>query len=338
MTPTERAPSSAGACPSAEEIGAYLAGGLSAADRARLEEHFASCEECYETVRAVAAWQEESAGEKGKVAAMVAGTVVPLDGGHEVRHRRRGVPMALAALLLVALAFPVYRSFTRLPTLDTGALVAAPPAAYAGDRQALTWKGESFKGGSSTAGLPTFERSFRLGVLAMGVETGLEAGDADLTLDAAQRIHLLLQDTPSLAPARRGYEDLLAGVAEAQPPFAPAAFREPAAAAEAALAKAANPVFFDLGRWTAAGRLAAIYEDAGYFQRPEVRRFAARLPRQKADVDPRVLSEVRAIKEILERASLDAEDLTEIRRRFEEILGVYYPAPASAPATSPSEG
>ena len=339
MTPPQEARSDGNGCPSAEEIGAFLEGNLSPARTSRLLEHFAACEDCYETYLGA-----ESFLSQAGVSTQGGTPVPPLAGFHEgggresssnadrsrpfrSQGRRQRWLLSLAAILLVAVSFPIYRSLTARPPMAATALVELSPAGAQRIR-GLAWKGDTPRGLNGPSP-ERFEVPFRLGVQVVNLQVGLRTTDADLALEAVQRILGLTGKVGYLDPVASIYkEEIFDKMISNRGPFQPEVFQEDALRAEQEMDPYLNPAFFDLGRWTAAGRFAAIAKEARFFGRREVRRFPAWLLRQKEElIDPQVRSEVEAIGETLRHSSLADADYAELQRHYEEILEVYYQGP-----------
>src|SRR5436853_4992895 len=93
LAPIETGPPQ-GSCPSAEDLACYIDGTLSPEETARVTEHLASCESCFEVYSEVLQFQLES--EPAPV-----GKVVPFPG--EKRHPTVPWWSSIAALLVIGL-------------------------------------------------------------------------------------------------------------------------------------------------------------------------------------------------------------------------------------------
>ncbi len=339
MTPPQEARSDGDGCPSAEEIGAFLDGNLSPERTSRLLEHFASCEDCYQVYLGAESFLSQAGlAAQGAPPFPLAGSDEDQgrqpfssrasDGTGPFRPRGRGKRwlLTLAAVLLVAASFPVYRSLTARPAMDATALVERSLAEgqQIGD---LAWKGQTLRnleGQSAEA----FEVPFRLGVQVVNLQVGLKTEDPDLTMNAVQGIRRLIDKVTYLGSIDPIYEGIFKGMISNEEPFQPESFQDEALRAEQELEEILNPALFDLGRWTAAGRFAAISKNAGFFDSREVRRFPSWLLRQKEEpIESEVLTEVKAIRETLRRSPLTEEDYSALQARYKTILEIYYPGP-----------
>src|SRR5688500_15235651 len=99
--------SSMDACPPLEDIAAFLDGTLSPEERARITEHLARCESCYEIFAGAVHFHEE---EGDSSAADTGGRGVlpfPLKGEEDRAPRRisRWLPLAASVVLVVGLGF-----------------------------------------------------------------------------------------------------------------------------------------------------------------------------------------------------------------------------------------
>jgi hypothetical protein len=303
--------------PSSEEIAAFLDGGLRPPDRARLMEHFASCEECYQVFKGAGSFLHHLAVTGS------GGSVVPLVPEH--RRRRWGAVLpAIAAVLVLAAAIPVYLAIRPpKPEIKAATLVQALPSSPV--QQGGLWLGPTFRGAAASDS-DVFTRPFRLGVQVVNLEVGLRTKDPDTADDVLTRIQQLLQNQTFVQPAVDSYKEIQEKLRDGAPP---AALLPQSSQAETLLQGPLNPAMFPFGKWANAGWLAARSQSGRYFELPETRQLPRWLQRQKeATIDSQAISKMREIQEILEnRDSFAEEDYKALESRFAEILQIYYPDP-----------
>jgi hypothetical protein len=186
--------------------------------------------------------------------------------------------------------------------------------------------GPRFRGGGG--GDPVDEPAFRVGVQAVNLQVGLQAGNGDSAKDSVALILQALEGQIGVGELEKSYaEKITRAVEGGKPP------RELAGVAStlSADSRELGPKDFDLGQWVEAGRLAAIAQEPSYFQSGDTRAFLRRLLwRQKfglggMNLDPVALQSLRDISEVLETKDLESSDYARLRRNFEAILNVYYP-------------
>src|SRR4051794_15945026 len=147
-----------GSCPTAEDLACYVDGTLSPEEAARVTEHLASCESCFEVYSEVLRFQlDESELVQGD-------NVVPFP-----REKRRpAVPWwsSVAALFVVGLGFGAYSYFLAPPRPLVTDQVIAPI------QRALTlWLGATMRGeGEEGQNARVDEASFRMGVQVVNLQ------------------------------------------------------------------------------------------------------------------------------------------------------------------------
>jgi hypothetical protein len=311
-----------GTCPTAEELACYIDGTLSPEERTRVAEHLSSCESCFEVYSEVLQFQLES-----EPAPM--GEVVPFPG----ERRRPPVPLwsSIAALLVVGVGVGGYfylHLLAPLPELDTAKLLGP----LQGKRTTELWFGVRTRGGSEESpeepGIPMESAAFRIGVQIANLQAKLQANDVETVaghvipaaLKAVEGQYWsteLKNDLGGVTSAignKTAPKDLLAKVPEL-----------------AAEARYLDPLYFDLGQWVEAGRLAAISQDPAFFRQSETRSFLRRaLWRDRLGFKDSKLPggsrpDLDAIYQISGKSALQPSDFAQLQDHFKKILDANYP-------------
>jgi|CXWL01.1.fsa_nt_gi hypothetical protein len=298
-------------CPPAEQLAAYVDGVLPPAERAVVEKHLATCEDCYEEVAATLAFLAERAG--GELVG--AGPAV-----HVAPSLLRAPAKAPRWLIALAAAVPVavglwFAASGRAPEADPAAAAALAWSvelggpAFQAAAAAQAWVPSSTLGfaGSST---PT-QRAFRFGVHLTDAAVALAAGNEARWQGALAEVERLVPSAGELATQS-------ARTAAAPPPP-----RRAALAALATLARQPAPAAFDLGAWVETARLAAVAGPApspllvqpGFWSRLDALRAAPGLASEPAAV--------RALDTLAARRPVGDADAAAIAEACEQVLLLY---------------
>lgn len=307
MTPTS--PQGTLAHPELEELAAFLDGTLPEEDRARVMEHLADCEECYEIFAGAASFQKDSRAD----------SVVPFPS-----PVRRWLPLAAAALLAVAVGVPVYRAFMTPPDMAIGEL-AAPYRDNADAASAELWLGTQYRGGAGQDS-ERVRDYFQLGLQVTNLHLSLVTGKQEISSGTViPQIYDLLDGESfyGMASYQPSYRELRGKIDEGRP------LQELLDKAveldrdlDGDLEEAPLAPYFDLGKWTAAARLAAVTENPDFFDRRDNRRFPSWFLREERDSieEPEVAAALREIQTILGQDEIDYGTL---RKNLETILTTY---------------
>lgn len=239
--------------PDPEELAALLDGQLSEERAARVRQHIAECEDCYEVFVTTAEVLEEIEEPETAPREPVDGNVLPFRPAPEPapeRHPRRLRPLAFAAVAACAVLAGslFYHHFARHPTAFEQ--IAQP--FQDGDAQQIERPGEDEWRGSSRE---EQELAFGLGAESFHLALQARAGDAD----GADKTLAILRRYWSRLPYMEGEPSPFEGDAKA-------VVKE----IEGVRRRNARESYFDagsfeLGAWTAAGRLAAESGREAYF-------------------------------------------------------------------------
>jgi hypothetical protein len=313
-----------GSCPTDEELAAYIDGNLDKAERERITDHLASCEDCYALYTETARFLLDS------------GPATPDDSELDKKvvefpsERRRFVSQwgSIAALLLLGAGIGTYFQLLQSPpTLVTAEVTSSIPQA---DSRKL-WSGPRFRGsGDDGEEIVLDDASFRLGVQLVNLQVSLKANDRENAADAIAFILNLLKSGYGTEEFRKDYAAVKVDLVEGKAPAD--VFPE-----VSRLARESRDSFddtsLDFGQWVEAARLAAISGDPSFFQQSSSRNFLRRLlwrdrlgiGKDEFKLDPATRESLQRISDVLGKGDLQAPDYAELRRQTEKILEIHYP-------------
>ena len=250
------------ACPEPEILAAFLDRRLAADERARVADHLAECEACYEVFADSARFKLEEEASARRA------TVVPF------RARRRwawAAGLAAAAALVAAVLWSPILGRPAGGGAETVAGVPLPHGSAAGRFPDEAWSSLR-SGGGRGPGLAPPTLSFRAGVRSVDLTLALAAGDAS---GAAALL-------PELRAHAEGFELSQAIVAlldaagerleDGRLVEASSLVRE----AVDSLTEAADRLWYPFGAWAEAGRVAAAAGEVDHFRDRRVRALARR--------------------------------------------------------------
>jgi len=288
-----------------------LDGKLTARERARLTEHLAGCESCYEIFAGTAHILEDSREEQLQPAATPR-PFEPTRAARALRQRAWWAAAALAALLAATVGLVVFLQGGRGAGPSTEQLASLVGPAPSG---LFNW-GRTLRGGSGTEEqpeLPPEEEAFQLGVRFLDLRLALASGNREDADDALRRLHLLFERMP-IPPleTRASYDELRKRLEPRVPP--PTLLAAAAAAEKKAMEELLeDPRLVELGRWTEACRLVGQNGRADLFREPATLRVldAAMRPGGKdADtLDPQALAKVRSLRDTIAGGRIDPATL-----------------------------
>jgi hypothetical protein len=316
FAPKQSRPS--GNCPSDEELAAYIDGVLGKEEAARIAEHLASCENCFEVYSETVHFQLESQPAP-------AGEVVPFPSG---RKDLAPLWLAAAASLIVAVGgWYVYQSFLAPPPQIAVAEVA--PDLRRRPVKNLLWDYETTRG----LGEPESElarQSFQVGALLVDLHLAGQAGATMKGYRAWHGVGTALSEAPGMSEfSAKIFKEANNMHPEHNPVGSANALRSVATQASQIEAELRESVLFpeyiDLGKWTEAGRVAALVRDASFFKDRQNRRFLSyALEPWEPDMPKPVRKELEAISQIWEQGDdLAPSAFKPLASHFQEILDHY---------------
>lgn len=325
FAPKQSRPS--GDCPSDLELAAYIDGVLGKEDAARVTEHLASCESCFEVYTEALHFQLAAA------PAPPQGEIIPFP------RKTLGLPpwaaVAAAAVLVLGLSGGAYRTlFAPPPELVTAELatreIAAPLKKGPGLQKSF-WEGPRSRGGGKGEEIPVDPAAFQVGVRLIDLQVSLEANDTVRVSDSIAFILHVLEPQSGLKPLEEAYIGLKRKIlAKGAPP--PRDFTGEASELIQETRDYLQEHPLDFGQWVEAGRLAAIAQEPSFFQRGEHRSFLRKtIWRQRfgigdMTIDPAALQSLKDISAVLDDDDLSSADYAKLRQSFDQILKLYYPS------------
>jgi hypothetical protein len=302
-------------------MAAFIDGRLEGDERQQMLVHLNRCERCYELFTETVRCQQEEELQTGGGGGVDTGQLGESPSGGGGGALRRGpwgrwpAVAGLAASLVVAAGVVFI-------LLSPGSMprTSQELVARLGNGTDLAQVGSASSALSTTRGITEdredAQRAFRLGVSLVDLSVAISVGDATDSVDRAQSSMLLAEEEPFCTR-------------EVVPAFAELKKALEAGASRMALATLATTFesqlmgcllqpdpWLPLGRWAAAGYLAAKNDDAAYFAPRSVRRF----PGQLEGVDESYLSaELAAVESKLERRPSQAE-LQPLKEVFRDLI------------------
>lgn len=336
--------SDTGACPTDEEIAAFLDNMLPAKERARIAGHLAACESCYEVFAGAVHFLHD---EKGSI-------VVPFPRGEGAR-RRWWIPATAAAVLALGLGFVSYRAFFAERNPASGMEVATLIEPFQA-KPALVQSLYPFhrnRGAGGNKILFSEQTSFMVGALLVDLRISLkEENDKgseeakDLLSQIGQELNRtnFMGDEATLYAAEA--EKVRTEGIKALAPLAAIAQQREADLDNSYL----DPQSLAFGKWAEAARLAAVTQTPAFFTNRANRRFLSIVLRDlekdkqaraqeakpaesatavddelSADADraDASLEDLKQVRTLWDRGHLQAEDYAALAARFSQIIQRY---------------
>lgn len=310
--------SSMDACsPLDEEIAAFLDGTLSPEDRERITEHLASCESCYETFVGAVHFQEQDAPKEG--------VVRPFDGRRNRAPWRASRWLAVAASLFIvpALGLLAWRTFQSPYRMAVAELVEPVQAEEISKEKLFDY---TRLRGDGEDGSTTRKPSFLTGAILVDLRMSLARGDSKTSSQLLDLLGSKLADVSFMDKTAEKVKEEAVRLEESPSHLAQVA--EDARSLEADLDDSyLLPELLAFGKWTEAGRLAAVTESPEFFESRKNRRFITHLFKQplwEGDESLRnVPTHLQAIQQIWEHEDLKPEDYTALANHFRSIIEAY---------------
>jgi hypothetical protein len=325
------------ACPPLEDIAAFLDSTLSPEECARITEHLARCESCYEIFAGAVHFQEEEE-EEASSAGNIGGRDViqfPLaeernqekqvrvEPARPPRRALRWLPLAASVVLAVGLGWAGWRLFA--PPKITVASVVEPVEGKVKISD-LYQPDVPRGGGVGSAEVSPTRPSFMTGVFLADLRPSLRAQKVKTTQDLLDDVRRELSQIP-FADARlvKGYEEDAGRVTDdnALRRLVPEILsREEKVQEFFSMREDPN---FSFGLWAEAGRLAAVTQTREFFERRDNRRFLSHLQKVLPEELPEelqqlVLEDLEAIERIWDQGELSQEDYRALASHFQSII------------------
>ena len=325
FTPKQSSPPEppAGHWPSDEDLAAYIDGNLDKAESKRIVEHLATCEDCYAVYIGALRFKLETEPPQDNV--------VPFQPRETGTQRRSWwVPaLAAAAAILVAAVSGWFYYAGPLPALlvaqITGSLRGTTDMPAGG-----LWLGPTSRGvGDTEAEVPHDPAAFKMGVQIVNLQVSLQANQGEQAQDIVARILQILDAQMFVDDLKTGYKEITGAISNGSSPGN--LTKKASDLAGKANEALASPLYFDLGQWVEAGRLAALYHNPAFFKQSDSQTFLRRalwrdrLGRRDAQLPQGSRKELEAIRQILGKGDLQPADYIELQSHFDEILKANYP-------------
>jgi hypothetical protein len=322
--------------PDLEDLAALADGRCQTAEAKRLRAHLTSCEECYEVFRDTLRLQEALAED-------AADPVIPFP----TSEKKRSTPWwvgAVAALLVVAVGLGLWRMLGTSPAVSVESL-AAQVVGKVADPGRVAWS-ETKRGGEAGDEKARTDRlAFQAGVAVFNLQLALDSNAPEAADSAAAQVCTVLgigrEGNRRDAPLRSSQLDF---ADEAMVTFygdlrgklrdgTPRSFRRAAAQqAETLRTSGLEEVYFDLGAWAEAGRLAARARVPSLLQTRQASALLRDLKKEAqegADLPDQVVQALEAIDRARAKTRLSEADYRHLTDAFEQILRYYYPVTQS---------
>lgn len=347
MAPSTETHSSMAACPPLEDIAAFLDGNLSPEESARITEHLARCESCYEIFSGAIHFQEEEhlQEEEEPVAAFpmpavkeVAlpadpGGVLPLPLAQEkiwetkarieparpTRRASRRLPLAASIVLAVGLG---WRLFAAPPEITLEEVVE-PIETKAGISD-LLYKGNVSRGPGNPGSLFLFPGpEFMVGVHLLDLRLSVKTNNVAATATRLQDMGNELQEVTGLpGMSQRYYGEY--GKMNTSADLDRFAAKLPDWETELQ-DSLADFLPFQFGLWAEASRLAARMESPEFFKTRKNRRFLSRLQKALPDqlapeLQQPVLENLQVIERTWDEGDLSEQDFQTLETHFQKII------------------
>ena len=312
-------------CPSLEDLAAFLDGGLSGDERARIVAHLADCPACYEVFTEAARFkiseeeeEEEEPAPSGEIEANPPAKVIPFPKRPIVRL----ISSIAAVLAMVAVAVPLYQQHYAMPNLTSQELVSVGATGKA--TQDGFWSQWTNRGDTQDVSMMSEPHEFLLGAHLVDLRLGLLREDKQAADDALARIYGHLTELGTRTARAASFyasarEQLWNG-------HLPQNFLQQVDQTEASLRSEEYP-YLDFGKWAEAGRLSALNQDPDFFQSPKSRKFLENfLHHELKDLEaeaPEVATDLEGIQETLASAAPSSLPYEDLQARFEKILTFY---------------
>lgn len=324
------------ACPPLEDIAAFLDGTLSPEERARITEHLARCESCYEIFAGAVHFQEDEEEEAPSAGDIDGGDVIqfPLAQGtvqeNQVRveparpPRRASWWLSLAAsfVLVAGLGFMIWQYFRALPEISIAGLVE--PLQHRPHLVERRYQPKDVERGAGEEAEALFSQAppFFVGVYLVDLRLSTMAGEVEDTQKILDSLYVELDQIPFGHPEAVDLKKKADGLTDSA---ALQRFTSSLPQRESDLQSwLAEYPFFRFGLWTEAGRLSAVTRSPKFFEQRMNRRFLSAIPREIAsESDDRygpILDDLQKIAPLWDRDKRSKEDYNALAALFESIL------------------
>lgn len=314
------------ACPPLEDIAAFIDDLLSPEERARITEHLARCESCYEIFAGAVHFQEEEGDSSAEDTGGRGVLPFPLSREKDRAPRRIPrwlLPLAASVVLTVGLGFTAWQLFASPKITVAG--VAEPVEAKA--KPSDLYQSDVNRGLEATQEVLPIGPSFMTGVFLVDLRPSLRSQDSQTTRGLLYDIHGELSEVllveRELVEGYKGYADAMTDAAALRR-LAPEILGREKDVQE--FFSISEDPLFSFGLWTEAGRLAAVTQTREFFETRKNHRFLSHLlktlPDQFTDEELQqpVLDDLHAIEQTWDEGELSPQDYQTLAGHFQKII------------------
>lgn len=307
------------ACPPLEDIAAFLDGTLSPEERARITEHLARCESCYEIFAGAVHFQED---EESSADDTGGGGVLQFPLAEE-RRVSRWLPMAASVALAVGLGAVAWQFFAVPREMELAELTA--PFQRKPESSGSLYEGETYRGNGDFEDFPPEDaKAFLASVYLVDLHLNVKADDPELSSEALRRIGTEIEQIAFLGDEGKKYQHQARDLESSEGLHR---FSQRLSDEEGNIRELLSPYepFYSFGLWTETGRRAAATHTREFFETRKNRRFLSHLqktlPGQLApDLQQPVLDDLQAIERIWDEGELSLEDYSALAGHFQSII------------------
>ncbi len=323
------------ACPSMEDIAAFIDGRLGQEEKEKIMSHLSSCGECYEIFLETVKTQEEMAQQSRAKIKRILYYSVP------------AAAIAAAAVLLIVFKLVIQKPFeqapvvakheeikTEIPKQETKEVTKGeqkpesevirkytPPSASDmvkmiaknTDLKLLT---NSFREQPQVAYGFSENRSiektfFRTGVYLTDLEVALRAGERDKSLDIIKKTRELLEKIKGSEKLIAFYDGMKQKIEEGK---SIEQFAGSSRQAEGLIKDKNVILYLKFGEWVEGGRLAAIAHDEDFYNVDQVRYFEGK------SLPEKVMRSLKEIENNIDKENLIQEEFKQMERLFKDLI------------------
>jgi len=310
-------------CPPLEDIAAFLDGTLAPEERERITEHLARCESCYEVFAGAVHFQEESSAEDTDGRGVLQ---FPLrdESGRTGWRVPQWTAIAASLVLLTGLGFFIWRNFLTPPRIVVANLVEQIPSRKISAEELYPFN--RYRGLEEDTSFSAAQPAFMVGALLVDLRMSLGKGDAKTSEELLDLLSTTLKKADFMSEAAAKVRSDAQKLQKT--PSYVRVLAEKAAIREAELDESyLLPEFLAFGKWTEAGRLAAVTQTQRFFDRRANRRFLSSLlknpPSQGDESLEAVPNHLQTIEEIWDRGDFSEKDYDALAEHFQKIIKAY---------------
>jgi hypothetical protein len=301
--------------PPLEDIAAFLDDMLSAEERARITEHLARCESCYEIFAGAAHFQSAEDTDGGGVIPF------PLKGEQD-RRIPRWLLLAASVVLAAGLGFFAWQ-YLAPPKIAVADLVE-PLQEQPRIAEHLYQPTEVTRSGEEPTASFSDAPPFMAGIYLIDLRLSVQAKEAEKTKDVLYALFSELDQISGMRPLAAKIKKEADQMREMKSTDPLRRLEQTLPQWEGELQELLSDSFFSFGLWAEAGRLSAITGSPEFFEQPANRRFISPIERKIRSLqDARyalLLKDLRQIESHWPEAEHLPENRKALSERFQSII------------------